>query len=80
MRGKAQCESCLMPLDADSGPRESEKYCSYCFRNGKLTYEGTDVTEFTRLAYEGMRKQGMNIFKAWFFARMIRYAPRWRGR
>lgn len=67
-----------MPFDKDPGPRESDKYCSYCWRGGKFVYEGNDLKEFQKLAYEGMKSQGMNPLKAWFFMQMIRYAPRWK--
>jgi len=30
------CENCLIPFAKDPGHRESEKYCSLCFENGKL--------------------------------------------
>jgi hypothetical protein len=36
------CESCMMPFSKDTGVRESDRYCSYCFKDGKLCYEGTD--------------------------------------
>lgn len=71
------CESCLMPLAQDPGTRESEKYCSYCFKDGKLCYEG-DLKGFQKICYEGMRKQGMGALKAKFFAFMVRFAPRWK--
>lgn len=73
-----QCESCLMPFDKDPGQREDSRYCSYCFKNGKLCYEGEDLKEFQRVAYENMVGHGMNKFKAKFFAWMIRFAPRWK--
>ncbi|MFZ1654928.1 MAG: zinc ribbon domain-containing protein [Candidatus Moraniibacteriota bacterium] len=72
------CESCMMPLDKDPGEQEDDRYCSYCFKDGKLCYEGTDLKEFQRIAYENMVKQGMNKYKAKFFAWMIRFAPRWK--
>ncbi len=72
------CASCLMPLKKDPGKRESDKYCSYCFQDGKFTYEGDDVKEFKKLSYEGMRKSGMNIISAKIFTYMIGFAPRWR--
>jgi len=68
-----------MPFKNDPGQRESDKYCSLCYKNGKLMYVGTDLKEFQRMAYHGMRSRGTNPFKAWFFTYMIRFAPRWRG-
>ena len=53
-----------MPFSKDPGVRESEKYCSYCFKNGKLCYEGNDVKVFQRAAYESMIKNGIEVRKA----------------
>lgn len=68
----------MMPFSQDPGVRESEKYCSFCYRDGKFCYEG-DLKGFQQAAYEGMCKRGMNKYQAKFFAWMIRFAPRWRG-
>lgn len=72
------CESCMMPLDKDTGVRESDNYCSKCFKNGKLVYEGNDFKEFQRMTYQKMREGGMNPLKARIFAWSIRFAPRWK--
>lgn len=77
MKSKS-CESCFMPLDQDPGVSESDRYCSLCFRDGKLCYEG-DWKGFRDAAYAGMIARGMHPFKARFFAWMTRFAPRWRG-
>lgn len=79
LRQGTQCESCLMPFDQDPGVRESEKYCSLCFKDGKLCYEG-DLKGFMKVCYDGMRARDMNPVKAWFFSHMVRFAPRWRTR
>lgn len=73
-----KCESCLMPFLKDPGVRESEKYCSYCFKNGKLVYEGNDLKEYQKLCYESMIKGGMSKLKAKFFTFLIKFAPRWK--
>lgn len=73
-----KCESCLMPFDKDPGVRESDRYCSYCFNNGKLCYEGNDVNVFKKVSYENMVKGGMNKIKAKFFTWLIGFAPRWK--
>ena len=46
------CQSCGMPIDKDpnkggtnSDGSKSEKYCSYCFQNGKFTDEGITFQE-----------------------------------
>lgn len=72
------CQSCLIPFDKDPGARESDTYCSLCFKNGKLCYEG-DLEGFQKAAYESMRSRRMNPLKARFFTWMIRFAPRWKA-
>jgi hypothetical protein len=72
------CESCFMPFSKDTGHRESEKYCSLCYSNGKLNYEGNDLKEFQKMCYESMRRNGIGKWKAKFFTFMIRFAPRWK--
>lgn len=67
-----------MPFEKDTGVRESSQYCSLCFKDGKLCYEG-DLKGFKEVAYSSMRKNGMNIFKAKFFTYMIGFAPRWKN-
>jgi hypothetical protein len=67
-----------MPFSKDPGIRESAKYCSFCYRNGKLSYEGNDVNEFKRVSYGEMRKKGVNIILAKFYTWMIGFAPRWK--
>ena len=72
------CESCMMPLAKDPGQSGSDKYCSYCFKNGKLCYEGDDVKEFQKVCYEAMVGKGMNKYLAKFYTWMIKFAPRWK--
>ncbi len=74
------CESCLMPFDKDPmGDKiENPRYCSYCFNNGKLCYEGTDLKEFQKVCYESMRKNGTPYILAKLYTFMIRFAPRWK--
>ncbi len=67
-----------MPFGKDPGARESEEYCSLCYKNGKLQYEGNDLKEFQRVCYESMRARGTNKFAAKFYTFMIRFAPRWK--
>lgn len=72
------CESCLMPFAKDPGVRESDRYCSYCFKNGKLCYEGSDLKAFQDVCYRNMRAMGTPWFLAQFYTFMIRFAPRWK--
>lgn len=70
----------MMPLDRDPGPRESEKYCSYCYRDGKFTYPGNDWEGFHKHTLDAMIAGGMNPLKARILASLMRFAPRWRTR
>jgi Putative zinc ribbon domain len=72
------CESCMMPFAKDTGKREDPRYCSLCFHDGRLCYEGDDLEEFQQAAYESMRKNGTNVLLAKFYTWMIRFAPRWK--
>jgi hypothetical protein len=67
-----------MPFSKDTGARESEKYCSLCFKNGKLCYEGDDLKEFQKVAYESMVTKGIHPFKARILTWIISFAPRWK--
>ena len=77
---EGMCESCMMPFakDPEGMDRESEKYCSYCFHDGKLSYEGDDVKEFKRQMIKSMTDRGEGSVKAKFFAFMAGFASRWR--
>jgi hypothetical protein len=66
-----------MPFSQDPGKRESDQYCSFCFKDGKLCYEG-DLKGFQKQAYQGMRQRGMNPILASIFTFAVRFAPRWR--
>jgi hypothetical protein len=69
-----------MPLSKDplGEKRESSQYCSFCFKNGTLVYEGTDVREFKRNMIEAIVARGESRLKAHFFAFMAGFAPRWK--
>ena len=75
------CESCMMPFKKDPKgiQREHENYCSYCYRDGKLCYEGTDVNEFKKAMVNDMVGRGENKMKAKLFAFMAGFAPRWKN-
>ena len=77
---QGMCESCMMPFKKDPKGmhREHEKYCSYCYSNGKLCYEGDDLKEFKKAMIEAIVARGESRFKAKFFAYMAGFAPRWK--
>ena len=74
------CDSCLMPFSKDpkGQNRESEKYCTYCFANGKLCYPGSDLKEFKKAMIDAIVARGESKLKAYFFAFMAGFAPRWK--
>ncbi len=74
------CESCLMPFKKDplGAGREHEKYCSYCYSDGRLVYEGDDVKEFKRGMVDAIVARGESKTKAKFYAFMAGFAPRWK--
>lgn len=76
---RESCESCMMPFSKDTGVRESDRYCSYCFKDGKLCYEGTDVKEFKKAMIDAIVSRGEPKWKARIFAFMAGFAPRWKG-
>lgn len=78
MNCENNCQSCLMPFTKDKGVRESEKYCSLCFKDGKLCYEGNNLKEFQDVCYGSMLSNGTNPILAWFYTKMIARAPRWK--
>lgn len=74
------CQSCLMPFSKDKGVRESDIYCSLCYKNGKLCYEGNNLKEFQKVCYESMRQNGTSYLLAKLYTFMIRFAPRWKNK
>ena len=74
------CECCFMPLAKDEKDSCSDRYCSFCFVNGKLVAEGMSLREFKKQSFDGMVRGGMNRLKAWFFSQFIGMAPYWKSR
>lgn len=56
---------------------ESDRYCSYCFKDGKLCYEG-DLAGFKKICFQAIRDHGTSLLLAKFYTFMIGFAPRWR--
>ncbi|MCG3770484.1 MAG: hypothetical protein JW384_01634 [Nitrosomonadaceae bacterium] len=67
-----------MPFPKDSGTRESDRYCSLCFKNNAFCYEGDNLKEFQKVMYASMRASGSNVLFAAIATWMTRFAPRWR--
>ena len=74
------CECCLMPLSKDPKISGSEKYCSYCFSDGRVIAENMTLSEFQKKAYVGMTSRGQSRLVAWLFSKMIGFAPYWKNK
>ncbi|MEZ4180320.1 MAG: zinc ribbon domain-containing protein [Candidatus Doudnabacteria bacterium] len=77
---KDNCQSCMMPFGKDpkGAEREHELYCSYCYGNGHLMYEGDNVNEFKKMMVEAIVARGESKWKARLFAFIAGFAPRWK--
>ncbi len=78
------CQSCGMPMknDPQAGATNAdgslnEAYCSYCYQNGKFTFNGT-VLEFQEFCRQKMVESGHNRFMAWLFTRGMKRLDRWK--
>ena len=78
------CQSCGMPMKKDpkhgglnKDGSKSADYCSYCYSDGKFTFQGT-VKEMQTFCIEKMKEQGTSSFMAWLFTRQIPRLTRWR--
>jgi len=76
---KNSCHRCLMPFKQDSGKRESDIYCSYCFRDGSLVCLEIGLKDFQKMCYQQMTKRGMNKWLAGLYTFAIRFAPYWKN-
>ena len=78
------CQSCGMPMKKDpqggstnSDGTKNELYCSYCYQNGKFTFNGT-VENFQEFCRQIMIKNGQSKFLAWLFTRGMKRLKRWK--
>ncbi len=86
MKTNKICQSCGMPMSKDpkNGGTEkdgskSNKYCSYCYQNGKFTNQEIDTPQKMQVfCIQKMREQGMPKFIAWIFTRGIPKLERWK--
>lgn len=80
------CQSCGMPINKDpqgggtnaDGSRNAT-YCSYCYRNGAFTFDGT-LDEFREFCRQKMIEAGHGKFTAWLFTRGMKRLARWKNR
>ncbi|MDR1684652.1 MAG: zinc ribbon domain-containing protein [Elusimicrobiota bacterium] len=79
------CQSCAMPMKSDpqGGGAEtdggkSQKYCSYCYQNGRFTWNEGGVKDFQEHCRKIMVDNGCNRFLAWLFTRNFKRLERWK--
>lgn len=84
MKSSEMCQSCGMPLAKDpqhggtnADGSKNEKYCSYCYQQGKFSFEGT-VKEFQAHCRQKMVEGGHSRFVAWLFTLAIPRLERWK--
>jgi len=84
MSSTKMCASCGMPLSKDpmggganADGSKNLKYCSYCYKNGEFTFNGT-VTEFQEHCRTKMIEGGHSRIMAWLFSRGLKRLERWK--
>jgi len=86
MKTYKKCQSCAMPLSKDpkgSGTnadgKPSNKYCSYCYENGKFLQPNITAEEMQAFVKEKLKEMGgfMKLF-AGFFSKEIPKLERWK--
>lgn len=85
MASSNRCQSCGMPLKADTkgggtnadGNRSTE-YCSYCYENGEFHKPDMSIDEMKALIIEKLGEKGYPRFIARFFTIGLNRLKRWR--
>lgn len=62
------CQSCVMPLNEDNLGTEldgskSDKYCFYCYKDGKFTNPDMTFDEMLDISVKALQHQKMNPVK-----------------
>lgn len=85
MKQNQLCQSCGMPMNKDpqNGGTNADGtkngiYCSYCYENGKFTFNGT-VEEFQEACKQIMIDKGQSKFMAWLFTLGMKRLARWKN-
>lgn len=70
----------MMPFvkDPKGENREHERFCTYCYSDGKLNYQGNDLGEFKRAMIDAIVARGESKILAHIYAFMAGFAPRWK--
>jgi hypothetical protein len=81
------CQSCGMPMKQDPGKggtnvdgSKSEKYCSYCYVDGKFYQPDMTAKEMQAFCIDKMKEMGMPRLLGWLFTRSIPKLERWKNK
>jgi hypothetical protein len=80
------CQSCGMPMDKDPGNggtnsdgSKTQKYCSYCYQQGKFKDNFTKSSEMVFLVKVKLKEMGFGPLKRWFYTSNISQLERWKN-
>jgi hypothetical protein len=80
------CQSCGMPMDKDPGNggtnsdgSETQKYCSYCYQQGRFKDNFTKSSEMVSLVKGKLKEMGFGPLKRWFYTLNISQLERWKN-
>ena len=72
-----QCQSCGMPLKKDNN--ENPKYCSMCFKDGKLINPDMTVEEMQKIVDDALKNEvGAGRLFRWLAKKQIPRLERWK--
>ncbi len=79
------CQSCGMPMDQDpekggtnSDGSKSQKYCSYCYKDGNFIDNFTGPSEMVKFVKVKLKEMGYGPLKRWFYTSHIPQLERWK--
>ncbi len=74
-----------MPMEMDPGKggtnedgSTTQKYCSYCYKDGQFVDDFTSSKEMVKFVKEKLKEQGMPSWKRWMFTLHIPRLERWK--
>ena len=84
MKKYKYCQSCGMPMKKDpeggganADGSKSEKYCSYCYKEGKFIGDIKTAEEMKKFVDGKLKEMKLPKFMRWFFTRNIPKLERW---
>lgn len=87
---KQFCQSCGMPLDiqgqdmrgSEVGLAKSEKYCAYCYGNGRFIEPNITLEQMIAKGKQGIKNSQGNVFvkklMLWMYPMQLKGLERWK--